>query len=1305
MDSSGNVYITEFAYVLKETPSGSNYIQSQVIEGYSFNGIAVDAGGNLYLTQYSNLLKGTLSDGSYNLSIIDSAFGGATGVAIDSNGIVYVADGDTAGSGRVVEEIPAYGSYTPIVLYKGALGPTCIAVDWQKNLYVTNNLTNQVLKISIAGVDFGSRAIGVPSSSISLAFTFSSGGTIGLPVVVTQGATSLDFTDAGTGTCTTNGTTHTYNAGDICTVDVIFTPKAPGARYGAALLENSSGSVIASGYLQGIGLGPQVTFPPGAQSTVLSNGSANYYGIAIDGNGSLYVLDATNNRVLKETPFAGGYQQSVVVSGLNNPEGIAIDGAGNIYVSNTFTGYVLKYSPSASGYSQSIIFPSGTPQYPEALAVDGTGNLYIVDNAGNRVSKETLSNGVYTQTTIGTSIYLPNAVAVDSAGVVYIAGSDPSSPPGVKSGWILKETPSNGGYAQSVAASGLGVETGLTVDGNGTLYITDNEDGPGNAGQVYRETPSGSTYTQTTVGKSLSSPRSAAVDGNGNIFIINGFGTGQVLKEDLSDPPVLHFAATAVGQTSSDSPKTVVIQNSGNASMNVPQPTQGYNPSIPSGFTVNDNVASACPLVIASSASAGTLAAGASCNLTISFSPQLSTDTSGWLTYTYDGPDQASSSYQTPAIPLIAGGAQIASTLTWANPSAIVYGTALGGQQLNASANVQGTFSYSPAPGSILTVGSHVLSVTFTPADSTGFTTATAQVTINVTQATPSISWSAPSAITYGTALGSTQLNASSTVAGTITYSPAFGTILTAGSQTLNVTLIPTDTVDYTTATASVTLVVNKATPPITWPAPAPISYGTPLSATQLNATTTVPGSFAYSPSAGSILGAGFQTLSVTFTPTDGTDYTGATANVALTVNRVTPTITWATPAAISYGTALTTLQLDATASVPGTFSYSNNAGSVLRAGSYTLTAYFYPTDSIDYSNTTASVMLVVNKATPTVTWATPAAILYGTALGTTQLNATASVAGTFAYSPASGTVLAVGLQTLTATFTPTDTINYTTAIDTVTLTVTKGTPTLGLISSPNPTYVSAPVIFTATVASAVTTPSGTVSFLDGTTVLGPGALSGGVATYTTSALAVGTHSITAVYSGDGNFTAVTSAALAETVDDFTLTPPTGGSTSATASPGGQANYALAFAPPTGTTFPVAVTFAVSGLPTGATATFSPATISAGSPATNVTLTISVPVQSAAEPVRGPFGGGALPIALGLILLPFAGRLRKASRRLSGMACLAVLSVASAALLAGLAGCGGGSKSTPPAPVSYTLTVTATAGTLSHSTTLNLTVE
>src|SRR4029453_14629283 len=115
----------------------------------------------------------------------------------------------------------------------------------------------------------------------------------------------------------------------------------------------------------------------------------------------------------------------------------------------------------------------------------------------------------------------------------------------------------------------------------------------------------------------------------------------------------------------------------------------------------------------------------------------------------------------------------------------------------------------------------------------------------------------------------------------------------------------------YASATASVQINVLKATPTITWPTPADIIYGTALSATQLNATAHVEGTFVYAPVAGTVLNAGNdQTLSVTFTPTDATNYASATASVQINVLKATPRITWPTPADVVYGTALGAAQL-----------------------------------------------------------------------------------------------------------------------------------------------------------------------------------------------------------------------------------------------------------------------------------------------------------------------------------------------------------------------------------------------------------
>ena len=78
-----------------------------------------------------------------------------------------------------------------------------------------------------------------------------------------------------------------------------------------------------------------------------------------------------------------------------------------------------------------------------------------------------------------------------------------------------------------------------------------------------------------------------------------------------------------------------------------------------------------------------------------------------------------------------------------------------------------------------------------------------------------------------------------------------------------------------------------------------------------------VPGNFTYSPAAGTVLKAGTQTLTAVFTPTDTKTYSAATATVQLTVNPVSPVITWGPLAAIQQGTAITAAQLDATANVP----------------------------------------------------------------------------------------------------------------------------------------------------------------------------------------------------------------------------------------------------------------------------------------------------------------------------------------------------------------------------------------------------
>src|SRR5437660_1527478 len=223
------------------------------------------------------------------------------------------------------------------------------------------------------------------------------------------------------------------------------------------------------------------------------------------------------------------------------------------------------------------------------------------------------------------------------------------------------------------------------------------------------------------------------------------------------------------------------------------------------------------------------------------------------------------------------------------------------------------------------------------------------------------------------------------------------------------VTFTPTNAANYAPATATVTLTVLKASSTITWPAPADVTYGTALSATQLNATASAPGTFAYTPAASTVLDAGAHALTVAFTPTNAANYSGATGTVTITVLKASSTITWPAPADITYGTALSATQLNATSGVPGAFTYSPASGTVLDAGTDALSVTFTPTDAANYAPATATATITVLKATSTITWLAPADITYGTALSATQLNATASAPGTFAYTPALGTVVDAG--------------------------------------------------------------------------------------------------------------------------------------------------------------------------------------------------------------------------------------------------------------------------------------------------------
>ena len=584
----------------------------------------------------------------------------------------------------------------------------------------------------------------------------------------------------------------------------------------------------------------------------------------------------------------------------------------------------------------------------------------------------------------------------------------------------------------------------------------------------------------------------------------------------------------------------------------------------------------------------------------------------------------------------------------------------------------------------------------------------------------------------------------------TYSVSPALPAGLTLSSTTGQVSGTPTVTSNATTytvtvtdansatATATFSMTVNSAGISITWANPAAITYGTSLAGV-LNATVTyqgntVPGTFVYTASGSTtpvtgatILAAGNYTLTASFTPTNTTQYsTPAPAQVPLTVNQDQPTIAWTPATTIAYGTSLSAV-LNATASyggnpVAGGFAYTATAtggsavavtsSTVLADGSYTLTATFTPTDATDYKTATATSPLTVTSQTLTVT-ANNATRAYGAANPTFTGSITGAVNGdsfTESFTTTATATSNVGTYPIVPSATGANLGSYNVVIDDGTLTITQAGTTTTLTASGTTVNPGATLTLTGTVASATSgTPTGTVSFYDGSTLLNSATMTAGVATYSTTTLSSGSHTITAVYSGDTNFTASsTSSSITITVPPlgFTITPSP---VTQTGLAGTTFTYSLAVAPAfAGTPYPGAVSFAAAGGPPGAVITFTPSTVAATAGPQTVSMAVATSATSAAVDTQS-VGRKLAPFAFALLLLPLAGtrRMRRNGQRLGRYLGLILLALAGIAATTALSGCGSssGASSKKGQTTTYTITVTATSGSVTENTTVTLAIQ
>ncbi|MFY8035305.1 MAG: NHL repeat-containing protein, partial [Flexibacteraceae bacterium] len=252
-----------------------------------------------------------------------------------------------------------------------------------------------------------------------------------------------------------------------------------------------------SGVANGTGTGASFNFP---------------YGVAVDGSGNLYVVDERNHLIRKITPLGvvttlagsgtAGYNDGTgTAASFNYPSGIAVDGEGNIFVGDSFNHRIRKITPSGvvttfagSGdvgyYGGGFADGNATVSrfnVPRGIAIDGTGNVFVADGQNNRIRKITPLGIVTTLAGTGTGGFLngivsnatfrnPSGITVDNFGNVYVADRDNNSIRKINSSGEVSTFAGSGsaGYADGTGTSAVfTAPTGVSVDGAGNVFVVD----------------------------------------------------------------------------------------------------------------------------------------------------------------------------------------------------------------------------------------------------------------------------------------------------------------------------------------------------------------------------------------------------------------------------------------------------------------------------------------------------------------------------------------------------------------------------------------------------------------------------------------------------------------------------------------------------------------------------------------------------------------------------------------------------------------------------------------------------------------
>jgi len=237
--------------------------------------------------------------------------------------------------------------------------------------------------------------------------------------------------------------------------------------------------------------------PVSAVTTLVSSGLNNPQGVAVDGQGNVYIADTPNN-VIKE--WSPGTQQTVVLcSGFNNPVAVAVDRYANVYIADSGNNAIEECSATNQ---QLTTLVSGL-RNPSGVAVDGQGNVYFSDTGNNAIDEWNATSQQMT-VLVNSGLSGPTGVAVDGSGNVYFSDTGHNS---------IDEWNATSQQVTVLVNSGLSGPTGVAVDGSSNAYFSDS----GNS--AIKEWGASRRQVTTLVSSGLNSPYGLAVDGSGNVYI------------------------------------------------------------------------------------------------------------------------------------------------------------------------------------------------------------------------------------------------------------------------------------------------------------------------------------------------------------------------------------------------------------------------------------------------------------------------------------------------------------------------------------------------------------------------------------------------------------------------------------------------------------------------------------------------------------------------------------------------------------------------------------------------------------------